>query len=401
MSKCQGLLLPIFTESKVLFGKRKLSMELVEIEKFSIYSPATFSRHSIITDMFSFTAHSKGGLFVNRPSYSLEIPPGAVKTGEPVLIQTGIIRLAGNDRFKIPKGYQLVSPVVWFCKDKHDDFLKPITIELQHCAQCTGDLIVLKAKCSNTSDIIFEFEPFELEEEANTNEDHYVSFKSTHFCLFCCGVKNISPRTVCVVPIERYYLGNYKEVIFCVCYNLATCLRVRILAMNINTKFKLVLQAVKDQYKNDVHYYRRRSIIAGSLHGGGASIIFNCESQSAFLKSGSSVCHLKSNTLMVVSRNRGVCYADEGHGPKTSTATFACYTYNKYYFFISKVVTVESLSHSDDIQELHLAHVEKTYPPSVHYEINSQSQDIVTFTFTGLNAETYTYTVEAKIMCSK
>lgn len=325
--------LVIWGESKEVYGKGKSSIDLLEIEKFSVYMSASFSRHSIITDMFHFVANSKGGRFVNRPSYSLEIPPGAIKVGEEVPIQTAMIKFVGSDRFRIPEEYSVVSPVVWFCKEKDDDFLQPLTIELQHCAENSSHLRVLKAKCSITSEI-FEFEPLDLEEEVNINEDKYISFKTNHFCIYCVGVETSRPRTVCVIPIEGEYSRNTKDVIFCVCYNLDTCIK-----------------AVKEQYENGSHYCKRNSIVAGALQGSSNSITFNCDSQSAMMRSGTSV------------------------------------------------VTLESLRYSHmTTQELYHAHKERIYPPSVRYGINAQSQDHITFSFTGLNGQTYTFEVEAKIM---
>ena len=81
---------------------KKTPLELLEISKFSVYLPGSFSRHAIIADTFSFEVDSHGGLFANRPSYSLEIPKGAIMEGESVNIQTGYITCLGNDLFQFP-----------------------------------------------------------------------------------------------------------------------------------------------------------------------------------------------------------------------------------------------------------------------------------------------------------
>ena len=204
-----------------MLGQTKSPLELLEITKFSIYMPASFSRHSIITGAFSFEADSRGGLFVNRPSYSLEIPRGAIREGESVNIQTGIITCLGSDRFKFPEKYQVVSPVVWFCGDQEEVFLEPLTIELQHCVQPDQHLTVLKAQCSVASDV-FEFVP---DGEGTPQGEKYAAFQTKHFCLYCIGVENV-PKRVCVVPVEGAYNQQRKDVTFCVCYQLDTCLRV-------------------------------------------------------------------------------------------------------------------------------------------------------------------------------
>ena len=213
----------LHSETETVLGQKKTALELLEITKFSIYMPASFSRHSIITGAFSFEADSRGGLFVNRPSYSLEIPRGAIREGESVNIQTGIITCLGSDRFKFPEKYQVVSPVVWFCGDQKEDFLEPLTVELQHCVQPGQHLTVLKAKCSVASDV-FEFLP----DGEGTLQDEYGTFQTTHFCLYCLSVvDNQTPRRVCVVPVEGAHTEQRKGVTFCVCYNLDTCLHVR------------------------------------------------------------------------------------------------------------------------------------------------------------------------------
>ena len=198
-------------------------MELLKISKFSLYTPGSFSRHTIITDTHSFEADYRGGLFVNRPSYSLMIPPGAIK-GEAITIHTGIITCIGSDRFHVPDEYCVVSPMVWFCTDSDIDFQKSLNIELQQCAQNPKTLTVLKARCSASSQV-FKFEP---KGEATLQGTEYATFETSHFCLYCCGVRMAeqAKRRVCVVPIEKPYSEGKKEVIFCVCYQLDTCLNV-------------------------------------------------------------------------------------------------------------------------------------------------------------------------------
>ncbi|CAI8007772.1 Ras GTPase-activating protein 3 [Geodia barretti] len=208
--------------SEKRMGKGKTPLELLEISKFSIYMPASFSRYSILSGAFSFVADSRGGLFVNRPSYSLKIPGGAIRVGKSVSIQTGIITCVGSDRFKVPDNYHVVSPVVWFCGDGEEEFQKPLTIELQHCAQYGRRLTVLKAKCSDSSDV-FVFEP----QGEGAQQVNYATFQTKHFCVFClvADIEITSETRVCVVPVHGPYIEQRKEVIFCVCYYLGTCIK--------------------------------------------------------------------------------------------------------------------------------------------------------------------------------
>lgn len=207
-----------------LMGQKKSTLELLEITKFSIYMPGSFSRHPIIADTFNFEADHRGGLFVNRPSYSLKIPSGAIKKGECVNIQTGIITCTGSDRFQVPDDYCVVSSMFWFCSDREIEFQKSLSIELQHCAEDYQTLTVLKAKCSASSRV-FRFEP---QGQGVSDGTEYATFETNHFCLFCIGIRisDQARRRFCVVPIEKPYIENEKQVIFCVCCHLDTCLKV-------------------------------------------------------------------------------------------------------------------------------------------------------------------------------
>ena len=217
-------ILSMLPGSDTVLVSKMTALKLLEIAKFSVYMPGSFSRHAIIADTFSFEVDSRGGIFTNRPSYSLEIPRGAIGEGESVIIQTGYITSLGNDRFQFPDGYTVVSSVVWFCTQNETEFNKPMIIELQHSAKNTGNLTVLKAKCPSSS-AVFMFEPVG---KGSPQCSEYASFETRHFCLFCCGVPNLSQR-VCVIPIEKPYIEERKEkeVIFCVCYYRDTCIRVR------------------------------------------------------------------------------------------------------------------------------------------------------------------------------
>ena len=239
------------TDSGVVLGPKRQDLE---ITMFSVYLPGSFSRHSLITNKFSFKADSRGGKFTNRPSYSLTIPKGAIKEGETVNIQTGLITCVGNDRFQFPDNCRVVSSVVWFCADNEEQFRESLTIELQHCSQDSSNIRVLKAKCSTTANV-YKFEPLDC--DGNSQGTEYVTFKTNHFCLYCIGVYTTdveNPTRICVVPIERPYISKEKEVIFCVCYDLDTCKRVSLncIVENCHYYFFFCLQAVEEQYENKI-----------------------------------------------------------------------------------------------------------------------------------------------------
>ena len=217
-------LIIMFLDSDMACGPRRTSMELIKM--FSVYLPGSFSRHSIIADRFSFKADSRGGIFANYPSYFLTIPKGAIKEGESIDIQTGYITCVGNDRFEFPDKFRVVSDVVWFCADEQVNFQESLIVKLQHCAKNSGSITILKAKCSEFSNV-FRFEPLGKGSPQGAN---YVTFETKHFCLYCAGVygDDFQPR-ICVVPIEKPYFEGKKEVIFCMCYEWDTCIKVSLL----------------------------------------------------------------------------------------------------------------------------------------------------------------------------
>ena len=208
---------------------RDLRKQSCEISKLLSYFPGSFSQHSLINDKFIFQADSYGGIFTNRPSYSLVIPKGAIEKGETLTIQTALINWVGKDCFQFPENYHVVSPVVWFSADRDVKFKLPLEITLQHCAQDSREITILKAKCSGCSNT-FKFEPLG---KGNPLGTEYITYSIDHFCIYCAGVVNENhQRRICVIPIEKPCIQNEKEVIFCVCYNLDTCISVSTLCMS-------------------------------------------------------------------------------------------------------------------------------------------------------------------------
>lgn len=215
--------------------------------------PGSFSQHSLVTDKFIFEADSHGGIFTNRPSYSLVIPKGAIEEGESVNIQTALLTWVGKDRFQFPENCHVVSPVVWFSADRDVKFKLPLEIMLQHCAQDPREITILKAKCSGNSNI-FKFEPLG---KGSPVGNQYATFGIDHFCIYCASViePENHPRKMCVIPIEKAYIQNEKEVTFCVCYNLDTCIMVNPPCMHYNKSVNIsyvLSQAVEEQYPNKI-----------------------------------------------------------------------------------------------------------------------------------------------------
>ena len=202
---------------------QKQSLEFAEATKFSVYLPGSFTRKSLVSDIFTFEADSRGGKFSNIPSYSLTIPTGAIKPGTTTRIQTGIVSCGPFKPFQFPKGIKVVSPAVWFCANSEMVLEKKATLQLQHCSNDLAGLQILKAGCSASTDV-FKFEPMKVDIKAV--EESSITFSIDHFCVFCVGIydsEDTRNAKLCIIPVEGVHSGAKKEVIFCLSYMLDTC----------------------------------------------------------------------------------------------------------------------------------------------------------------------------------
>ena len=192
----------------------------------------SFYRESLLCDYFEFTADFNGGKFENYPSYSLEIPRGAIPEGEEVVIRTGILKYGPCGQFKCPDDMNIVSPIVWLCSNNPNfQFLKPAILEMQHCCSAPESLVLLKADHDNTMDAHDVFK-FQVQTSSNeyTSGKYYYSAEITHFCLYCYGVYNSDDgvqRGFRLIPVERVgYMDKTHRVTFCLTYNLSCCQKV-------------------------------------------------------------------------------------------------------------------------------------------------------------------------------
>ena len=85
---------------------------------------------------------------VTWPGYGLRlhIPKGSLPAGMEQCTINIKASLAGQ--YEFPENSYLVSAVFWFhCDDVHE-FIRPITVEMQHCAIKLGKLTFVRAVCS-------------------------------------------------------------------------------------------------------------------------------------------------------------------------------------------------------------------------------------------------------------
>ena len=225
----------VTTKYNVLFqpdGESEMKLESALIEEdliTQVFVGNSFYRESLLCDYYEFTADFNGGKFENYPSYSLEIPRGAIPEGGEVVIRTGIMKYGPCGLYDFPENIDIASPIVWFCSSNPEfRFRKPATLQLQHCCSTPESLVLLKADHSNTTNIY----QFQEEKPSNTfTSSKYYSTDILHFCLLCAGkYKNRDgiQQGLCIIPVERVgYMNKTHQVAFCVAYNLDTCQQVK------------------------------------------------------------------------------------------------------------------------------------------------------------------------------
>ena len=200
-----------------------------EIQRLNVFLGDSFYQESMFYHEYEFTVDHLGGKFTSYPSYSLEIPKGAVRNGE-LIIRTGILKYGVFWPSRSPDNIEIISPIVFFLSnDPNMVFEIPAMLELQHCCvgEAQGSLVLLKADHRNfTLEVVDDA----LVLASNEHRNMY-STEIRHFCVFCFGIKKNEDGVKAgytLIPIERKgYVDNTHEVNFCLTYNLETCNDVR------------------------------------------------------------------------------------------------------------------------------------------------------------------------------
>lgn len=126
-----------------------------------------------------------------RCGLKLHVPEGALPEGEGCKIE---IKAGVAGQFEFPVDYQLVSYVYWLSCPKK--FLKPVTLEIRHCASIQASLQFVIAKCSQP-ELPYKFRA--LDKGAFSSHSSYGSINISQFSL----IALISRRP------RRYYSTFY------------------------------------------------------------------------------------------------------------------------------------------------------------------------------------------------
>ena len=123
----------------------------------------------------------------------LHVPEGSLPCG---MGETKVnIRASLSGQFQLPEDSDLLSPVFWIsapCK-----FTKPVTLEIQHCAQgddhtVLSDLSIVSTQCSQ-KDLPYKFK--QLDGGVFTTHSSYGSIQLSHFSGIAVAGKKKTPRS--------------------------------------------------------------------------------------------------------------------------------------------------------------------------------------------------------------
>ena len=110
-----------------------------------------------------------------RCGLKLHVPEGALPEEEGCRIE---VKAGVAGQFEFPVDYQFVSYICWLSFPKK--FLKPVTLEIRHCASIQASLQFVIAKCSQP-ELPYKFRA--LEKGAFSPHSSYGSIKISQFSL--------------------------------------------------------------------------------------------------------------------------------------------------------------------------------------------------------------------------
>lgn len=166
-----------------------------------------------------FTVPVQGGSFEWRGyGLKLHVPEGNLQAG--MTICRVHIRVSLRGQFQLPNGSNLLSPVFWIstpCK-----FLKPVTLEIQHCAPredetVLSDLSFVTARCSQ-EDLPYRFRF--VDGGVFTTHSSYGSIQLSHFSGKGVVGRKRTPRSYCahlyhtmkLIHDWRFYLAITQDL---------------------------------------------------------------------------------------------------------------------------------------------------------------------------------------------
>ena len=166
-----------------------------------------------------FMVSIQGGLFEWRGyGLKLRVPEGNLPAGWTRCRVN--IRVSLSGQFELPKDCDLLSPVFWIstpCK-----FLKPVTVEIQHCAlredeTVLSDLSFVTASCSQA---VLPYRFSWVEGGVFTTHSSYGSIQLSHFSGNGVVGKKRTPRSYCALLFHtmkqihdwRFYLAITQDL---------------------------------------------------------------------------------------------------------------------------------------------------------------------------------------------
>ena len=188
--------------------------------------------------------------------FKLQIPDNSLPKVTPEYSVN--IRVSLTGQFKIPEGYELVSAVYWVATP--GNFTKPITIQVQHCANFSNPdqlHFIFSSHAQRSLPHNFQI----MKEGSFILGSNYGTLSTTHFCGIGV-VREITPgEQSCKYCAQVYFTAKQLQNHLYYCHfvitkDLQICLKVstnKIISFYLEDIFKLmsVLQVVKEKYQQD------------------------------------------------------------------------------------------------------------------------------------------------------
>jgi len=178
-----------------------------------------------------FTVPNKGGSFEWKGfGLRLYVPKNSIPAS--MAECTINIKASLSGEFQFPEDSDLLSPVFWISVPCQ--FLKPVTLEIQHCTlredeTFISDLKFVSARCSQKS-LPYTFRP--LDDGVFTSHSSYGSIQLTHFSGVAITGKKRTPRSHCVhVYYSNKGILNWRFY-FIITQNLDTPITVSLLSIS-------------------------------------------------------------------------------------------------------------------------------------------------------------------------
>ena len=146
--------------------------------------------------------HSSQGRLVEWNGLKLHIHEGSLPMDCKIYIK---VSLAGQ--YKIPKNSNLVSAIFWLCCEPQCTFIKPITVEIQHCGtqENISRLKIVRAICSQKH-LPYNFKPLGGRFDAHTS---YGVVEVNHFSGY--GVTEEGPASERKYYRQLFYRSHHSH----------------------------------------------------------------------------------------------------------------------------------------------------------------------------------------------